>query len=82
MRWRSRLSLKKRLGNGRGVYKFLWWPTQIGDSDWRWLEMAYINEVVTHFPPRLDPESGLVLKKEYYAWAPVSFVEEYQNTSR
>lgn len=42
MRFKSAYALKSDEGRVKVVRKFLLFPRQIGDSDWRWLETADI----------------------------------------
>ena len=37
--------LKYKIGHSRVICKFLWWPVCI-EEEWRWLETAYIMQVV------------------------------------
>lgn len=69
MRWKSRKSLAPKLNQKRKVRKFLLFPRQFGESDWRWLEWAIIEEQV-------QCRWNRVTGKKHYRWVGVGFVDD------
>jgi hypothetical protein len=71
MRWKSRMSLAPKLNQKRKVRKFLLLPRQFGESDWRWLEWAVIEEQV-QWAAHWNDFTG----KGHYRWVEVGFVDD------
>jgi len=69
MRWKSGKSLAPKLNQIRQVRKFLLFPRQFGESDWRWLEWAIIEEQVQWCWNR-------VAREDHYRWVEVGFIDD------
>ena len=72
MRWKSRFTLKDRLGERRTRRKFLIIPRCFDTKRWRWWEYADIVEEITEMDVGGHDEWG----KYSYEWREVGFAKE------